>query len=116
MSLIKCFDVANMVVEEATNRFVPLWNVNNEKLDVLKQYCEAIDFLSEKFNGTAYSVEVDEIKMFVSVILSCEDITLKNYFPIFYALSKRGISVSFSETEDKELDVHFVFPSLWERV
>lgn len=115
MSSIKCFDVANIVIEEATKRFLPLWNVSNDKLNMLKQYCEAIDFLCENFNGTSYTVEVDDIKMFISVTLSCEDIIPENYFLIFYVLSNRGISVRFSVSEDSELNVSFLFPSLWER-
>lgn len=30
-SVIKCFDVVNMVVEEASDRFKPLWKVDKEK-------------------------------------------------------------------------------------
>ena len=33
--VIKCFDVVNMVVEEGSNQFKPLWKVDQEKLDIL---------------------------------------------------------------------------------
>mgnify|MGYP000399924802 FL=1 len=41
--VIKCFDVVNMVVEEGSNQFKPLWKVDQEKLDILHEYCDAID-------------------------------------------------------------------------
>lgn len=42
-SVIKCFDVVGMVVDEASEQFKPLWRVNDEKLDILHEYCDAID-------------------------------------------------------------------------
>lgn len=41
MNSIKCFDVAEMVIEEATNRFAPIFKEDTERKDILQQYCEA---------------------------------------------------------------------------
>ena len=49
--VIKCFDVVNMVVEEGSNQFKPLWKVDQEKLDILHEYCDAIDGILKEFDG-----------------------------------------------------------------
>lgn len=116
MSFIKCFDVINMVVEEANNRFSPLWKINNDKLSVLKQYSEAIDKLSKEFSGVSFDVEVDEISMEITIALECDEIIIEDEKHLFYELAKRTVRYSFSVSEDKNLLVKFVFPSVWEKV
>ena len=32
MEIIRCYDVASTVIEEATKRFSPLWKIDEEKL------------------------------------------------------------------------------------
>lgn len=114
--MLKCFDIATMVVDEATKQFSPLWKINDKNADILKQYCEAIDLLSNEYNGTAINVFVDEVNMTVDITLTCGDLTIENKSHIFYQLAERAISVGFSTSEDGELEIKFVFPSLWEKV
>lgn len=116
MSFIKCFDVVTMVIEEANNRFSPLWKINNDKLSVLKQYSEAIDRLSKEFNGESFDVEVDEISMEITIALECDEIIIEDKNHILYELANRTVKYSFSVSEDGNLLVKFVFPSVWEKV
>ena len=37
MEVIKCFDIVEMVLAEATNQFSPIWVENPEKKKILKQ-------------------------------------------------------------------------------
>lgn len=112
---VKCFDVVSMVVEEATKQFAPLWKESEEDLKILKEYCNIIDALSEEFGGEAYKVEVDDIKMTVSVSVDCKDILINTKTNGFYALVERAISVGFSAIDSGAMTVTFVFPSVWER-
>ena len=59
MALVNCFDVVEMVTEEATSRFAPLFRENREAKNVLHQYCEVLDALAQEFNGESFEVEVD---------------------------------------------------------
>ena len=61
--VIKCFDVVNMVVEEGSNQFKPLWKVYQEKLDIFHEYCDAIDGILKEFDGDSIDVDIDDIKM-----------------------------------------------------
>ena len=116
MSFIKCFDVVEMVIENANDRFLPLWTTNKDKLSVLKQYSEAIDKLAKEFNGESYDVEVNKISMEITIALECDEIIIEDKNHILYELAKRTVRYSFAVSEDGKLLVKFVFPSVWERI
>lgn len=115
MSFIKCFDVASMVIDDATERFKPTMRLNTEKVDIFRDYCDAIDTLSNEFEGEAFDIEVDEITMEITVALECDEIVIESSKHIFYELVKRAVKYSFSTSEDGNLIVKFVFPCLWDK-
>ena len=114
MSFVKCYDVAAMVIEDANERFNPLWKINAEKLDIFKQYCDAADALSEEFNGESFEVEVDEITMNVTVALECDEVIIGRDNHPLYELAKRAVRYGFSVSEEGNLVIKFVFPGLWD--
>lgn len=113
MSFTKCFDVAEMAIEKATNQFSPCWVLNKESFDIFIQYCEAIDSLVKKADAEALTVSVDEIKMRVAVTLSCNGLVFKEN-NILMQLTKRSLNVQVAPDNDM-LEVTFIFPSLWKR-
>lgn len=115
MSFVKCFDVANMVIEDANERFNPLWKINAERLNIFKGYCDAVDSLSKEFDGESFEVEVDEITMEVTVVLECDEVIIEKDDHILYELAKRTVRYGFSVSEDGNLLVKFVFPGLWDK-
>lgn len=113
---LKCFDIAEMVIDEATNQFSPIWIVNDDKKGIFKQYCDVLDSISEEFDGEAFEVDVDDVKMTISVKFFCSEFTIENESHPFYALAKRALSMSFAyEKEDRNMSVEFVFPSIWDK-
>ena len=115
MNSIKCFDVAKMVIEEATNRFAPIFKEVSERKDTLQQYCEAIDDLCNQFGGISYEVEVDEIAMTISIRVDCTDIHISGNNKTFLQLAERAITIAFAPGENsKNIIMEFVFPSIWE--
>lgn len=115
MSFVKCFDVASMVIDDASERFSPIWRLNDERINILKEYCDTIDKLSEEFNGTSFEVEVDDISMEITVVLECEEVIIESSKHIFYELLKRTVRYGFSVSDEGSLLVKFVFPSIWDR-
>ncbi len=116
MSFAKCFDVVDMVVQEATNQFKPIWKLNTDNYDILQQYCLVIDSLVEEFDGSAFDVSINEPQMKILITITCEELTLKSSNHEFYKLAERAELVEFSVSEDGELNLKFVFPSLWDKV
>lgn len=116
MPELKCFNVASLVIDEATEQFSPLWKVDKEKLTIFNQYCTVIDELVNEFGGLELTVDVDDIKLTISIEVVCEDITIQESKHRFYDLAERAIELSFMKSEDGDVVVRFVFPSIWERV
>ena len=114
MKFMNSFDVAEMVIEEATKQFSPLWSLNAENFDIFKQYCFAIDYFIEEIESNGIEISVDEIRMTVSVVVFCKNATLlKN--SKFFLLAERTLHVSVSLDENNDLKFEFVFPSLWDK-
>ena len=115
MSFVKCFDVVSMVVEEATKQFAPIWKLHEECNSILGQYCSVIDSLAEEFGGKSFDVAVDDIAMTITVVMECEDMVIESKTHKFYSLAQRTNTLGFSVSEDGNLNVKFVFPSVWTR-
>lgn len=113
MAFVNCFDVVSMVVEEATKQFAPLWKLDKECNRILEQYCSVIDSLAEEFGGESFDVTVDDIAMTITIVMECEDITIESKTHKFYSLAQRSKALGFSVSEDGNLNVKFVFPSVW---
>lgn len=114
--VIKCYDVVSMVVEEANERFKPLWAIDKEKLDILREYCNAIDDILKEFGGDAIDVDVDEIRMTISITIECEDLTIESKEHQFHQLVERTIKFGFEKSKEREaMCVNFVFPSVWSK-
>jgi len=114
---MNCYDdVAGIVIDEASKRFSPLWEINPENLNIFKNYCDAIDSISKEFDGESFEVEVDEITMEITIVLECFEVLIHTKKHLFYELIKRSVRFGFSTSEDGNLLVKFVFPSLWDRV
>lgn len=117
MKLVKCFDVVSMVVDEATEEFGGFfWKLNQESYDILKQYCDVIDSLSDEFGGIAYDVSVDDITHMISITLECDEIVIINKKHRFYDLAERSELLKFSISKNGNLNVGFVFPSVWDTI
>lgn len=115
MAFVKCIDVVSMVIEEATARFAPLWKLDVESSRILEQYCSVIDSLAEEFGGESFEVSVDEISMDIKITMECEDITIESVSHKFCKLALHTKAVGFSASEDGNLNLEFVFPSVWTR-
>lgn len=115
MSFIKCFDIASMVIDDATERFRPSMRLNHERVDIFKQYCSALDELSNEFEGESFEVEVNEITMEITVALECDEVVIESSNHVFYELVKRAVKYGFATSEEGNLIIKFVFPSLWDK-
>lgn len=114
MSFINCFNVVSSVVEEANERFSPRWRLDQERYQILEQYCSVIDALIEEFDGESIEVSVDEdITMCVAIVLECPELTIQSKEHKFYDLIQRCIAFSFSQSDEENLEIKFIFPSLW---
>ena len=115
MGKIRCFDVLSMVIEEANGRFNPIWEIDNDKLKVLQQYCDVIDVVSDEFEGVSFDVEVDEITMEIKIELECKEIIIESKEHPLYELIKKTSKFGFYAVDEDTICIRFIFPSIWNR-
>lgn len=116
MNDIRCFDdVAKDVIKEASKRFSSMWKIDEDKLDIFEEYCDAIDTMVCEWDGISLKVEVDEISMQVSVVLECYEIIVRNSDEAFCKLIERADKYGFGVSDEGNLLIKFVFPSLWHK-
>ncbi len=115
MSFVNCFDVVQMVTDEASAQFAPLFCGNKEAKTILHQYCDAIDVLAREFDGVTFEASVHDESMEVSVTLECPDIVIRTQTHRFDDLVERSNAVRFSHSEGDTAAVEFVFPSIRNR-
>lgn len=115
MNNIKCYEAIKPVIDMASERFAPAFRVNEEKNNIFKSYCDALDSISDECGTQSYEISVDEIKMTISIAVECDDIVVKDKKHYFCQLAERAIKVRFSNGEGELLKIEFVFPSIWDK-
>ena len=113
---VKCFEVVSSAVEEADKKFGPLWQINEENYDILREYCGAIDQISDESAGVFFNVDVHDRIKTVSIKLGCHTMLLENMLHVYYSLILRAVKFGFSATDDGFLVLEFEFPSVWNRI
>lgn len=115
MEDINCYDIALEVIEEAGKRFGSLYKINEDNLQIFEDYCEHIDFLLHDLDANSVEVEVDENTTEIMITIYCDSMMITTKENSFYTLIQKAVRYGFS-TDDGDLAVHMVFPSLWDRV
>lgn len=113
LTFVKCYDIVSDVVDEATKRFSPIWNLDDIKYHILKEYCEAFDALAKEFDGEYFEVEVDEEMMTVCISTGCREITIESKKHKMYDLIERANAFSLSADDEGMVVAKFAFPSVW---
>lgn len=114
--MVKCFDVVKDVAEEATRQFSPDIVLVPERLDILREYCEAIDTVAAATYAESFEAEVDEERLTVIVSVECAAFQIESVSSPFYELIERAVSFGFYANSDGNTVAYFEFPRLWERI
>lgn len=111
---VSCYNVARMVIAEATKQFAPLWSESDEKKDLFKHQCSAIDDLAYKYGANVFEVEVDDIALTILVSFECPEISIETPSYQFCNLVEEAIETRFSvNSETGDLIVGFKLPGIW---
>ena len=113
MSFVKCFDVVNMVLEEATEQFAPLWQQDSSRAEQLRRYCGIIDSVVDEFGGTCFEVEVDEDTMQIHLELVCQKVIFQENSKLLSVIRRSAVT-RIVRRNGNELGIHFVFSGVWQ--
>lgn len=121
---MKLFDIVSSIVEEGCSQFNAAaasvgayeWVVHEEHYGILSTYCDAIDRISDEFNGISYDVEMDETTGEITISLECSDFSATSSEHVFFDLIKHTEKWGFSVSDDGNLLMTFRFPTVLEHV
>lgn len=109
------FGVVEMVLEDANKKFAPLFQPVQERVDFLKQYCDAFDVIIDEQEADQFNVEVDEKDMTVHISLVMMTVECSRTQPQLGQLIQRAMSFSVQAEDKENIRLSFVYPSLWEK-
>lgn len=113
MRQIKCFDIVQSVLDCAIDEFGIAQEMIEENLDILHEYCDAIDDIADEFNGEQYVVEVEKETGNIIITVEVADLCIESRSHVFYQLVKRSVKYRMTSTKDACLAIEFTFPCLW---
>lgn len=116
MGFVKCYDVAEMVIDEATEQFGFMLKQDRERLRELKECCDIIDTIAERFGGVSYEVEVDDETTDITVSLVCGEFEVDMMTDDFNGLTCKAKKLSFKPCGEEQIQIDFVFCGIWVKV
>ena len=115
MSFIKCYDVTELIIDEATKQFLPMLKENEDKKKTLKKQCNAIDWIAEQFGGVSYEININDVTMRIMISLVCEESELDKSCSDFLKMIDNTLQIAFKEVDEDYIQIDFVFDGIWEK-
>ena len=113
---MSCRDFAAKAVKDATTARGNV-TVNDEKYDILMEYCDAIDWFANVAGGEVIESIVDLRKGLVVIRIQTDELIVEKDDRDFYDLADRAVAVNFCKGDGEDiLYADFVFPSVWNEV
>lgn len=113
------YEIARMILDEADERFAPLFRPVPVRVDIFRQYCSVLDRMIETLNGESFEIQVDEETMEVHITLCIEklpELSLRREESRLYReLIRRASAFRITKDGEERLLLQFTFPSLWDR-
>lgn len=111
--IFKTFDIANTVIEEASTRFKPLFGLNEQKLKAFEEHCSVVDSFIQATDAKTLTVDVDEIKMTVTLIFELDEISVEAGNTLLQLTEK--VERICVRPKNNELELTLLFKSLWDK-
>lgn len=111
---LNSFEIAKIVVDVATEKFEPMWAIDEDRLQALADFFVPIDTM---FNETPHgnlTVSVNESDMSLNVVFSVDQLYAETPRDMYPVLFERATKVTLS-SEFNQLVVACVLPGVWKR-
>lgn len=113
MGHMKCYDHVIEVINDAIEQYGSAFELRVEKEKWLWHLCEELDKLIEEFECEAFEVEIDDIKMRLTLSIECSDIILESREHSFFDFVLKLSSFKFSKADEDVLRTEFFIDNLW---
>lgn len=116
MPFIKCIDLANDVIDEATERFKPEYRESDGLREEFCDICDIIDDLIEDVLAEGFEVDVDDETKDIIIVVESINLVTYEIDHYFYEAIERCKAFSFSRNGEGDLVTTFRFPGVWRKV
>lgn len=118
MAFMNCYSMTEIVTDEASPQFAPLWREDKQRKRFLKTCCNDIDTLASLVNADSLGVEIDDVEMTITISIECDKIVMESRQHKLYEIAGKAAEVKFavSQEDQNKLLICFVFPGIWKHV
>ena len=109
---LTCFDVVEMVMEDATVQFTPLTE-DVDRLAELKDLCERMDQLTAELQAESFGVEIDEVTTEIAMSISCEEFEMEKTSAILSSILKQVQEFQVRAKNPEQLCLEFRVKGIW---
>lgn len=115
MGKVSCVKLMENVTGMASKRFGSAWVIDEEKYDILSQYCRAFDNIVKEFNAESLKFSVDEDTMEIKIEFVCQELVIDDIKHVYFQLLERSVMTSYKADGDNII-ITTIFPSIWYHV
>ena len=109
---LTCFDVVEMVMEDATVQFAPL-TVDVDRLAELKDLCEKMDQLTTELQAESFEVEIDEVTTEIAMSVICEEFEISKTSVLISAILNQVQEFQVRAKKLEQLCLEFRVKGIW---
>lgn len=89
------------------------YEVDSEKLDILRTYCDVIDDIMQSWGGSAIEVNIVTEHKYLCISLEVDAFTAMKIDQHYFDLIERCVCFATCSTKDQMVRMDFTFPSLF---
>ena len=118
---MKAFDIVEAVVTVKTEELGDSYELQEDRLEILEDYCNVIDMILAEPGNNSVSADVVSKHNFIVVTITLPCFTISDNFLVSNKevcdLIERCVCFAVGHTKDGRDDIRidFTFPSVWER-
>lgn len=88
-------------------------SIDNEKLDILREYCGVIDEILAYYGGRCVNVSIDKETNFVVLSINVDAFSANRFNQSYFDIIERSISVTVFSVDNGMVGIRFEFPSVF---
>lgn len=124
VNMIKCYELASAVIEEANRFYGEGYKINNDLRNSFKEVCDILDEICAEYGGSGFSVDVDPSSLDIMVGMFCDGFEIDTRKHNVEGVDNKilvimKVSNNFKVTNVDRGDtmkIEFSFPTIWERL
>ena len=111
--MVSTFDIVSSYIENANMADGAKHTINEESMDILADYCGVLDTIFDECMGSSVTVDLLDGGL-VSIEMTVAAFSANRFNQSYFDLIERAVFFTVTNTARNELDIKFVFPSVFD--